>query len=153
MNIRLATNADAPAIQSLVSSVLSHYGLPFEPTGVDSDLYDIENAYASGIFEVVEDEGEIVGSVALFPRSAEVCELRKMYLKPGYRGRGLGRQLLERMLAAARRRGFRRMELETNSCLIEATRLYERYGFTPISAPHLATRCDRALALELGKHG
>jgi putative acetyltransferase len=72
-----------------------------------------------------------------------------MYLHRAYRGRGLGRRLLEDALANARRLGFARMTLETASVLKEAIRLYESYGFTPYQPDHLSGRCDHAYLLEL----
>ena len=152
MRIRLATNRDADAIRRVVFGVLAEYGLVAEHRGVDVDLDDIEANYfaAGGLFEVVEDEkGAIVGTVGLFAKGAGVCELRKMYLFPAMRGQGLGRQLLDRMLSEARQRGFKRMELETSSKLVEAIRLYQRNGFVRFIAPHLACRCDEAFYLDL----
>lgn len=152
MLIRAATNHDAESIRRVVFGVLDEYGLVAEHRGVDVDLDDIEVNYVEpgGLFEVVEDaSGEIVGTVGLFAKGNGLCELRKMYLLPAMRGKGLGRQLLERMLAEARRRGFTRMELETSSKLVEAIALYRRYGFTPFTAPHLACRCDEAYYLNL----
>jgi putative acetyltransferase len=152
MKIRPATNADAPAVRDLIFAVLDEYGLQPDPSGTDSDLEDIEGQYIArgGMFEVVEDEqGRIVGSVGLYPELDNVVELRKMYLHPDTRGRGLGKQLLERALAAARAKGFRRVELETAAVLASAIALYERYGFTPFEKPHVAARCDQAFALDL----
>jgi len=77
------------------------------------------------------------------------CELRKMYLHRDYRGKGLGRGLLEHALAEARRLGFKRVTLETASVLKEAIRLYESYGFKPYRPAHLSCRCDQAYSLDL----
>ena len=152
MRIRPATNGDADAIRRVVFGVLAEFGLNAEHRDVDVDLDDIEANYfaTGGLFEVVEDQkGEIVGTVGLFAKGNGVCELRKMYLLPAMRGKGWGRQLLDRTLVEARRRGFTRMELETSSKLFEAIKLYERNGFQRFSAPHLACRCDEAYYLEL----
>lgn len=155
MKIRAATNRDTDKIRDVVFQVLVEYGLKPDPEGTDADLKDIEGNYikAGGVFEVVETEdGRIIGTVGLFPKSAEVCELRKMYLMRETRGHGLGKQLLERMLATARTLGFRRMELETASPLKEAIALYQRYGFRPLECTHLASRCDRAFVLDLNQN-
>ena len=150
--IRPAADTDAEGIRHLVFEVLAEYGLRAEPDGTDADLKDIEAHYLAtgGLFEVVEDGGRIVGTVGLVPAGDGVFELRKMYLAREARGRGLGKRLLERALAAARERGGRRVELETASCLVEAIGLYRRYGFQPVSGGNLASpRCDLAFALDL----
>lgn len=157
MKIRPATNDDAEAVRELVFGVLAEYGLRPDPRATDADLYDIEAHYGrrGGAFEVAVDDasGAIVGSVGLFPLLPGVCELRKMYLAREARGRGLGRTMLEHALGRARALGFRRVELETASVLVEAIRLYTRYGFAPIESDHLASRCDAAYALDLPEDG
>jgi N-acetylglutamate synthase-like GNAT family acetyltransferase len=148
---RAATSADGPAVRALVTRVLAEYGLTPEPGGVDRDLDDIEAAYHArgGAFQVVESAGQIVGATGLYPMREGVVELRKMYLAPEVRSRGLGRRLLEWALAEARRMGFRRVELETATRLTEALALYRRYGFREVEADHVAARCDLAMALDL----
>lgn len=148
--IRPATNADSAAVKALVFGVLTEYGLRPAPDSTDADLDDLEGHYRGGGFSVLEaEDGTIVGSVGICALSPGVCELRKMYLSGKFRGRGLGRQLLDHGLAEARRLGFRRVVLETASVLKEAIRLYERYGFRPYQPDHMAARCDQAYCLDL----
>ncbi|MFI5377702.1 MAG: GNAT family N-acetyltransferase [Tepidisphaerales bacterium] len=151
--IRTATNADSPAVKALIFGVLREYGLKPDPESTDADLDDLEGHYArrGGDFSVLEDgNGRIIGTVGIQPREPGVCELRKMYLDGAYRGRGLGRRLLDHGLAEAGRLGFRRVVLETASVLKEAIRLYERYGFRRYQPEHLVPRCDQAYCLDLG---
>ena len=151
MTIRPATNADADEVRALVFGVLAEYGLSPDPDGTDADLADLEASYGArgGAFDVVEDEGRIVGSVGLYALEGGVCELRKMYLARETRGQGLGKRVLEHALDRARALGFRRVELETASVLVEAIGLYTRYGFSPVDPAHLSPRCNRAFALDL----
>ena len=117
-----------------------------------ADLVDIEASYvrAGGAFEVVERrDGRIVGSVGLMPLDRRRVELRKMYLAPSARGRGLGKRLLRRMLDRARALGFDEVRLETHSVLQEAIRLYEAHGFVPVEAEHRSPRCDQTYRLRL----
>jgi putative acetyltransferase len=154
MNVffRTASNDDRAAIENLVFRVLAEYGLSPDPNATDSDLRDIKGSYiaAGGIFDLLVNEaGDLVGSVGLCPLSNSVCELRKMYLIKTARGQGLGRRLLEHALDCAGQLGFSRVVLETASVLREAVALYERYGFRPYIPEHLAKRCDTAFYLDL----
>jgi putative acetyltransferase len=72
-----------------------------------------------------------------------------MYILKSARGRGLGKRLLEDLLAAARRGGFAEVWLETNSTLTVAASLYEKYGFQPVAPDDLRPRCDQAYLLRL----
>jgi putative acetyltransferase len=94
--------------------------------------------------------GKVLGTIGLYPLDEEMVELRKMYFLPSLRGRGLGRRLLERMIAIAKQKGYRRIYLETASRLKEAVHLYESVGFRPFEEKH-TPRCDQAYVLELGE--
>jgi putative acetyltransferase len=150
--LRPATNSDCVHIVQLVYGVLREYNLKPDPASTDADLRDIESSYFQhgGIFLVLEaKDGTIVGAYGLYPLEEHTCELRKMYLHQAYRGRGLGRLLLEDALAKATELGFRKMVLETASVLKEAIALYKSYGFVEYPPKHLSSRCDQAYVLEL----
>lgn len=150
--LRPATNEDRAGIEGLVFAVLHEHGLKADPAKTDSDLHDIQASYfaGGGMFDLlVNDSGEIVGSVGLCRVDDSVCELRKMYLLPEARGCGWGRRLLEHALTRAVDLEFRRVVLETASVLRTAIALYELYGFQLYSSDHLAARCDAAYYLDL----
>lgn len=150
--LRPARADDSGAIRAVIDAVLREYALPSDPSGVDRDLDGLPGNYLAqgGMVDVaIGAQGRLVGCCAVHPLDRATCELRKMYLLPEARGRGLGLRLLRRALAFARGAGFERMELETASVLRAAIALYERNGFRPIARRSLASRCDRAFALEL----
>lgn len=151
ITIGRASNNDAESIRRLVFGVLDEFGLKPDPGGTDSDLADIEVNYIArgGLFEVIEDgDGELVGTVGLYPIDERTVELRKMYFDPRIRGLGLGNATLKRMIDAAGELGFERVYLETAAVLKQAVHLYEKFGFEPTEEKHSA-RCDQAYILEL----
>ena len=151
ITFRTATNRDGEKIKQIVFGVLREYGLEPDCSGTDADLNDIEANYGGrgGLFEVLETlEGEIVGTVGLYPITTETVELRKMYFAKEIRNLGLGKQTLRRMIQRAEEFGFKRIYLETNTRLIEAIRLYRKFGFTETDERH-AARCDQAFILNL----
>lgn len=153
--VRSASNGDCEAVQELVFSVLREYGLVPDIGGTDVDLTNLEEFYIKrgGIFEVfVAADERIVGTVGLYPIDDETIELRKMYLRPEVRGKGLGRETLARMVEKSRELGFRRLYLETASILKEAVGLYEKFGFRPTCEMH-TPRCDVAFEYDLGSTG
>jgi putative acetyltransferase len=136
----------------LVSGVLKEYDLKPDPECTDIDIKDIESSYFNrgGTFLVLETEdGSIIGAYGLYPMDTQTCELRKMYLQKTYRGKGLGKFLLEDALSKAKQLGFERMILETASVLKEAIALYKSYGFVEYNPQHMSSRCDQAYLLEL----
>jgi putative acetyltransferase len=144
-------------VQDLVFGILRAYGLEPSPETTDADLVDLERSYLGrgGSFAVLEGaEGQIVGTVGVLPYGVPgLCELRKMYLDPSWRGRGLGRRLLDHALREADRLGFDEMVAETATVLVEAVQMYRAYGFQPCEVPAghgLAARCDLLLKRRLG---
>jgi GNAT superfamily N-acetyltransferase len=83
----------------------------------------------SGAVWLVEQEGEVRGSLALTDEGDEVGRVRLFVLDPALRGRGLGALLLGQLLARARADGLRKLELETFGALTVAARLYLAAGF------------------------
>ena len=83
---------------------------------------------------VAVEGGEAVGVVGLRRFSGKICELKRMYVRPEFRGRGIGRLLAMRAIKEAREIGYSRMRLDTLSRLSEAVSLYESLGFKEIGA-------------------
>ena len=144
--LRTITRAEGTVVQAMIFEVLREYNL-----APDADLADLQQFYRSGWFAVLEWEEQIVGSVGLLPVAEGVLELRKMYLRRAYRGRGWGRLLLERALQEASRLGTRKITLGTATVLVEAIGLYEQFGFQRTHDSHAAARCDQAWELDLAQ--
>ena len=150
--LRTAIRADSSAVRAMIFEILHEYKLPPEPANTDSDLDDLELFYQKGWFNVLEWEGQIVGSVGLLPEDLEklgVLELRKMYLCQAYRGRGWGRLLLENAIHQARVLGATKITLGTAKVLVEAVALYQQFRFQRVNTPHPAQRCDQSWELDL----
>jgi GNAT superfamily N-acetyltransferase len=167
VRFRRATNRDQQIAQRLVDAALREYGLCVLLDTADVDLTDLERHYdgRGGRFELLESErGEPLGVLGWRPAAAAaaaaddgacVVELKKLYLAPAARGRGLGRRALDRVVAAARDLGARAVVLETAAVLGEANRLYTRFGFVPVQGAQAASfatlsdQCDLAYRLDL----
>ncbi|MFQ6034267.1 MAG: GNAT family N-acetyltransferase [Sedimentisphaerales bacterium] len=143
--------SDEVHVFRLMKEVLAIYGLKTNPEVTDKDISDIQRNYIDnkGYFAILEDKGSVVGSYGIFRLSDDICELRKMYLKKEYQGRGLGKLMMEDALTKAKALGFKKMVLETNSILKEAIGLYRKYGFKNFVPEHLSDRCDCAMERDI----
>lgn len=145
-----ASNYHTKVMKQLVFDVLIEYGL--EPGAIDFCLDDVEKHYfeRGGYFVVLLDENDVVvGTGGLYPLNKESLELRKMYLLPAHRGKGLGQWMLSILLEKARELSFQRVELDTASVLKEAIGLYQKNGFRRFESDHIVARCDQAYELIL----
>lgn len=151
--LRPVTRDDVPALSELVRTVLAEFDLSFgvgSPT--DADVLELPDSYEAhgGHFWVVEDaSGELLGSCGLFPLGDGVLELRKMYLHPDARGKGVGRLLMEHALTLARSHRARSIVLDTLHSMEAACRLYERAGFVRDDTQIRGARCNRGYRLDL----
>lgn len=84
------------------------------------------------LYGVCSDDGRLVGCAAIHRLDETCCELKRLYIRPAYRGRGLSRRLLEECIGAAKQIGYRHMRLDTLPFMTAAMGLYKAYGFYEI---------------------
>lgn len=93
---------------------------------------------ANSIYFVAEENGLVMGGGGIFPTAglpAGTCELVKLYLSPMARGKGIGQELLQNCIIAARKMGYKKIYLETMPELTIAIPLYEKWGFRYLKEP------------------
>lgn len=117
----------------------------------DHELAALPGDYAppDGRLLLGEFKGELAGCVALHRLDRETCEMKRLYLRPKFRGEGIGRALAERIIAEARTIGYKAMRLDTVEPVMKnAVQLYRDLGFREI-APYRSNPIAGALYMEL----
>jgi putative acetyltransferase len=117
----------------------------------DQELEGLPGEYAlpEGRLLLAEYEGQLAGCVALHKVEPGICEMKRLYLRPQFRGKGLGRTLAEHLIAEARQAGYRRVRLDTvEPVMKDAVAMYRAMGFRDI-APYRPNPMTGALYMEL----
>ena len=117
----------------------------------EQELAGLPGHYASpdGRLLLAEYDGQLAGCVALHKWESGVCEMKRLYLRPSFRGKGLGRAIAEKIITDARSIGYQRMRLDTIEPLMkDAVEMYRKLGFREI-APYRPNPIAGAMYMEL----
>ncbi|HTE90282.1 MAG TPA: GNAT family N-acetyltransferase [Terriglobales bacterium] len=134
-------HAESPRQIALARELFLEYGkslgfnLCFQ--SFDEELAGLPGDYAppDGRLLLAEYDGALAGCVALHKLELHVCEMKRLYLRPQFRGKGVGLALAEAIIWEARAIGYRRMRLDTVEPVMQAAvAMYRRLGFTEIAA-------------------
>lgn len=142
MLIRLAERNDQPQIVRLIADILREYGDTICLDNCDSDLLDLQKNFttAGGAFWVLEEVGQIIGTVAITPSEdilndqVSTCLLKRLYLHQKHRGADWGRKLMQTAVDWAQSQGFRRLELWSDTRFSRAHNFYQKFGCTMTGA-------------------
>ncbi len=145
--IRLVeTPEDIEVVAKLFREYESWLGLDLCFQGFEEELAGLPGKYSApdGRLYLAIVDGEPAGCIALRKLEEGICEMKRLYLNERARGQGIGRKLIEKVIADAREIGYKKMRLDTYPAKMgKAVSLYQVYGFTEIDAyypnPHADT--------------
>jgi putative acetyltransferase len=111
--------------------VTEDHGIDLGYQNVEAELASLPGCYAPpmGRLLLVLDGEKAAGCIAIRPMEKGVCELKRMYVRPEYRGQGLGKTLAQTVLQEARSIGYKLVRLDTADTMLPAQQLYASLGF------------------------
>ncbi len=161
----LIANASGPGMQALQAECPEHlasirklfleyaeslgFSLCFQ--GFEQELAELPGDYVppEGRLLLATFEGQPAGCVALHKLAPEICEMKRLYVRPQFRGNGLGKALAERIINEARQIGYKNLRLDTVEPVMRtAVAMYRTLGFREI-APYCENPIEGAVYMEL----
>lgn len=149
------TQAETPEQIETARELFREYeawlGLDLCFQGFEAELAGLPGEYAmpDGRLFLAYSDGELAGCIAMRKLDDGICEMKRLFVRDGFRGAGIGVQLIERLIADARESGYSRMRLDTFPPKMgKAVSLYESHGFVPIS-PYYDNPNEGVLFMEL----
>ncbi len=136
--------------RSLFQEYADYLGIDLCFQDFQEELAGLPGGYAppDGRLFLALDDGELAGCIALHAHTPGVAEMKRLYVKPGHRGKHVGRLLAQRAIDDARKIGYTSMKLDTLKTLEEAYTLYQSLGFKEC-APYRYNPIEGVVYMEL----
>jgi ribosomal protein S18 acetylase RimI-like enzyme len=125
-----------------------NFDLDFQDFSQELETLPGKYSAPEGSILVAKENGETVGCVAVRPLGSEICEMKRLYVKPAHRSKKVGRELAVAIIEEAKRLGYKAMRLDTVVAMKEASALYRALGFQQIE-PYCYNPLPGAMYFEL----
>jgi len=118
----------------LFQEYIDSLGIDLSFQAYQTELADLASIYSppNGAIILAKQSNESVGCVGLRKYNSEVCEMKRLYMRPQGRGRGLGMVLCQKIISRAKAMGYGKLRLDTLPTMTAARELYKKIGFYPI---------------------
>ena len=128
-----AKDGDIADARALMKEYVSSLGREFSLQEFARELAELPGVYAppAGALLLARCEGRLAGCVALRPLDGGACQMRRLFVRHQFRGKGVGKRLAVAAIAAAREAGHTLMRLEVAPWMAEAIAMYHAMGFRP----------------------
>jgi len=126
---------DRATVETLFREYVSSLAEDISFQNVGDELASLPGKYArpGGVVLIARDGADAAGAIAYRMVEPGVAEMKRLYVRPAFRGSGLGRELANELIEDARARGYRTMLLDTLASMSSARALYRDLGFVPVA--------------------
>lgn len=150
ISYRPAAPGDIETARGLFLEYAESVGIDLCFQGFEKELAALPGQYSEpeGALILAKHGKEACGCGCLRKIDDVTCEMKRLYVRDPFRGLGIGRELVKRLLSAARGKGYRRMRLDTLPSMAQAIALYRSFGFYEIP-PYVYNPIQGAIYMEI----
>ena len=144
------TNDLTASVKHLFQAYAQSLDFDLDFQNFDQEIENFPGQYAGpgGLLLLALKDGAAIGCVGLRPIDNGVCEMKRLYVKKRFRNLNAGKKLVDAIIQAGKKRGYKTMRLDTLPSMERANRLYHSFGFRPIK-PYRYNPMKGAIYLEL----
>jgi ribosomal protein S18 acetylase RimI-like enzyme len=152
--VKVESAQDLGHIRTLFNEYADSLGFDLDFQDFHRELDGLPGDYAppEGCLLLASEGSQLIGCVALRRIDNETCEMKRLYVRSDFRGKGIGRALSQKVVDEARAIGYQRMRLDTIPTMKQANALYKSFGFKEIK-PYRYNPIEGALFMELDLRG
>jgi len=116
------------------TKINEEFGFNFDiETMFEEDMQNLDKFYPpDGRLLLADSDNQVAGIACLRKIKNDICEVKRMYVREAFRGTGIGRMLLDKLIEAAQDSGYPRVRLDSARFMYEAHSLYRSFGFQEI---------------------
>ena len=127
----VTTTREIQVVRELFNEYAVSIGIDLTFQNFEQELIHIADIYPppEGALLLAKQDGIPAGCVGLRKMEDRRCEMKRLYVRPKFRGKGLGKALCSRIILKGRQLGYKEMLLDTLSTMVDAQTLYRSHGF------------------------
>jgi putative acetyltransferase len=143
-----------PSVKEIFEEYAASLDIDLRFQHFDEELSALPGEYSppGGAILLAYDEGKLAGCAALRRLDGDICEMKRLYVRPAFRRKGVGRALAEAVIEHARTLGYALIKLDTLGSMQAANALYASLGFKPCD-PYRYNPCPSPIFMELPLRG
>jgi len=152
--VSVTSDSEIAAVRELFAEYSASLTIDLNLQHIDGEMASLPGCYAApqGALFLARVDGLAAGCIGVRPFSGAVGEVKRLYVRPDFRGRGFARALISLAITSAKEIGYRALVLDTLDSMHPAISLYESFGFQR-TAPYWQNPFPNVLYFRLSLHG
>jgi ribosomal protein S18 acetylase RimI-like enzyme len=133
---KLETNEEITEAKELIIEYIKWLNQDLAFQNIEDELINFPKKYEepNGAFIIAKDNDKVIGCVGLKKLDGNICEMKRLFVNDIYRGKGIGKRLVEKIMEEAKDKDYKKMRLDTLKTMESALKIYYKNNFYEIEA-------------------